>query len=648
MPKAESDIWYPSAEQIARANVTEIMGLLGADSYERLYETSIAEPDRYWSAISAYCDLKWTKPYSQLVDFSAGREFPKWFLGGQLNWADTIFSWAKNPETSERTAVIAEREDGEIRRVSYAALHDQVRHFAGGLVKLGLKRGDRVGLLMEPGLEAVVSMIALSYMGAVVLPLFSGFGAEPIVSRLTQCRARALIASAGFKRRSKYIDCATAAMEAAKKAEIEFLILKSSSEQRSFPDGAVNWNQIASGPPLGPDAEPMATDDTFMVFFTSGTTGAPKGIVHTHGGFPIKIAHDAVVHFDMKRDDIFFWPADMGWVAGALIIATTLMRGATMVCYDGAPDFPDWSRMSRIIERYRVTHFGAAPTMIRGFSANAELAMAGDVSSIRLLIVGGEAIDAEHFIWHAQNFGHGVAPVINYSGGTEASGALVSSVIVKPIPPAGFNTPCPGIVVDVADVTGKRVRDELGELVICEPFIGMTNSFWEDDERYLETYWRTIPGLWVHGDLATRDTEGNFFLRGRSDDTLKLAGKRTGPAEIEDVVMELPGVAEVAAIGVADPAKGQALVIFAVSTPDAPPNLEQAIYEHAEKRLGRAFKPSRVHLVELLPKTRTAKVMRRLIRAVYCGLPLGDQSSLDNPGALAAIERAASQRLAHR
>lgn len=644
MEMRNSDFWYPNAEQIAAANVTKIMQLLGANNFEDLYRISIERPDKYWATIADYCGIRWSKKYDEFANWSSGREFPKWFHGGTLNWTDTIFAWSKNPKTSGRTAIIGEDERGEVSRLSYAELFDEVRHFAGGLRKLGIKRGDRVGLLMEPGIKAIVSMLSISYIGAVVLPLFSGFGAGPIASRLSQCRARALIATSGFERRRNRIDKVSDVVDAAKSANVEFLILKLGNGEPMPAVNAVDWNDVAAGPLAGPDAEQMSAQDPFMVFFTSGTTGTPKGIVHTHGGFPLKIAHDALIHFDMKQDDIFFWPADMGWVAGALIIAGTMIHGATMVCYDGAPDVPDWSRMSRLIERHRVTHFGTAPTMIRGFAANPALSMAGDVSTIRLLITGGEAIDPEHFIWHERNFGRGVAPLINYSGGTEASGALVSSIIVKPIPPGGFNTATPGIDVDVVDARGTSIVGELGELIVREPFVGMTNSFWEDDARYLETYWQTISGIWVHGDLAIRDASGNFFIRGRSDDTLKLAGKRTGPSEIEDVLMEVPNVVEVAAIGVDDAAKGQILVVFVIASENlnSPEQLIKSILSHAEHRLGRAFRPSRVHLVKHLPKTRTGKVMRRLIRGAYCNLPLGDLSSLDNPAALDEIARAAT------
>ncbi|MCC6992227.1 MAG: AMP-binding protein [Acidobacteria bacterium] len=637
MDKSNPDDWLPNAAQIESANVTRLMARLGHARYEDLYAFSIREPGAYWAAVLEACGIHWSRPYERFADFSRGREFPTWFAGGRLNWCDTVFAWATRPDGATRTALIAEREDGAVQRLSYAELFERVRRFAGGLHALGIRKGDRLGLLMEPGVEAVVSMLGISYLGGVVLPLFSGFGAAPIAGRLSQCGASALVATTGFVRRGQHVDRRADVIEAVRSAGTPRLILKC-SEGEGLPDevATTDWQAVAAGAPAGPEAEAMASDDPFMVFFTSGTTGKPKGILHTHGGFPLKVAHDAFIHFDMKPGETFFWPADMGWIAGAMTMAVTMIHGAAMVCYDGAPDIPDWSRMSRMIGRHRITHFGAAPTMIRGFAAHPELATAGDLSSIRLLVCGGEAIDPQHFLWHQRHFGAGVAPLINFSGGTEASAALVSSVVVKPIPAGGFNTPTPGIDVDVVDASGRPVVGEVGELVVREPFVGMTHSFWQDDARYLETYWQTLPGIWVHGDLAERDAAGNFFVRGRSDDTLKLAGKRTGPSEIEDVLMEMPEVVEVAAIGVEDPAKGQVLVVFVIPAASARDHdrLAQAVMAHAERRLGRAFRPSRVHVVGQLPKTRTAKVMRRLIRAAYCGQPLGDTSSLENPAAL--------------
>jgi acetyl-CoA synthetase len=276
-------------------------------------------------------------------------------------------------------------------------------------------------------------------------------------------------------------------------------------------------------------------------------------------------------------------------------------------------------------------------------ASNAPVSLEGGCSSVRLLITAGEVIDPEHFVWFQKNCGRGTQPLINYTGGTEVSGALLSSVVLRPIRPGAFNTVSPGIDADVVDATGKPALDAVGELAIRRPFVGMTKSFWRDDERYLQTYWRTIADLWVHGDLALRTAEGDFFMLGRSDDTLKVAGKRVGPAEVEEIALEMPAIAEAAAIGVDDAKKGQKLVLFIVATAAATSHssrLAEELTEHIGIRLGRAFRPAMVHSVRQLPKTRSGKIMRRVIRSIYCSLPPGDMSSLDNPDALDEIRAA--------
>ncbi|MBM0206456.1 AMP-binding protein [Micromonospora sp. STR1s_5] len=338
--------------------------------------------------------------------------------------------------------------------------------------------------------------------------------------------------------------------------------------------------------------------------------------------------------------DVFCWPADMGWIAGALVLCTALMRGATLVLYSGAPDFPDWSRMSRLIADHRVTHYGLVPDPHPRSCGNEAMALKHDRSTLRLLVTAGEVIDAEHFLWFQNRFAGNGSPLVNYTGGTEVSGALLSSVQVKPIAPGGFNTSSPGIDVTVTDAAGNPVVGEVGELVIREPFIGMTASFWHDDERYLDTYWHTIPGVWVHGDLAVKTADGGFVMMGRSDDTLKVAGKRLGPAEVEEVVLELDDVSEAAAVGVQDPVKGQKLIVFIIPMPTIVgdrADLAKRAADAVGDRLGKPFTPSRVYLVGELPKTRSGKIMRRLIRQAYSGDKLGDLSSLDNPSALDAI-----------
>jgi len=624
------------------------MRALGASSYDDMLLRSTTDPLRYWKTAMQHCRIVWDTQPDGYMDDSEGREFPRWFPGGRLNWVNTVLAWARRPETAGRTAIIAEREDGNLKTLSYSELEVVVREFAEGLSRLGVSRGDCVGLLMENGVEASVSLLAIASLGAIVVPLFSGFGVDAVVARLSAAQASVLLASTGFARRGKRVAVESTVREAwSQLPALKKVVWKSSPPQERSGPREVEWQDVLDSG-RGSTRVPLilSPDDPFMVIYTSGTTGKPKGVVHTHGSFPIKIAHDAVVHFDVRPCDVYCWPADMGWIAGTLVLSMALLRGATLVCYDGAPDFPDWSRMSRLVERHQVTHFGSAPTLIRGMASNEEVALRGDLSSVRLLITAGEGIDPEHFTWFQRSFGRGTQPLINYTGGTEVSGALLASVLLRPIPPSGFNTVSPGIEVDVVDAAGKPLTGSVGELVVRQPFVGMTRSFWNDRERYLETYWRAIPGLWVHGDLALRREDGNFFMLGRSDDTLKVAGKRLGPAEVEEVVLELPQVAEAAAIGVSDSDKGQRLVVFLVLAPNADPDLVDValqVTQHIDKRLGRPFRPSAVHCVAQLPKTRSSKIMRRVIRSVYCDQPPGDISSLDNPSALDEIRAAAVQ-----
>ncbi len=638
--------WMPGPAELQSSGVVALMRALGVARYDDLLELSVADPARYWRVVLRHCAIEWDRPPDGYLDERAGPAFPSWFPGGRLNWVRTVLAWAARPETASSPAVVAEAEDGTVRSITYAQLDLQVRQFASALEGAGVAKGERVGLLMENGIEATVSLLALAWIGAIVVPLFSGFGADPIVARLSDAGARTVVASTGFVRRGRRTDVAGPLREARSRLpSLERVIWKRSPGEPPSDPHDLDWDALMrASDGRAREAESLGSDEPFMVIHTSGTTGRPKGVVHTHGGFPLKIAHDAVVHFSVGPGDVFCWAVDMGWIAGPLVLCSALMRGATLVCYPGAPDHPDWSRMSRLVERHRVTHFGAAPTLIRGMASHERVAVQGDVSSVRVLITAGEGIDPEHFTWFQRHFGRGVRPVVNYTGGTEVSGALLASVLVRPIPPAGFNSTSPGVAVDVVDARGRPVLDTVGELVVRRPFVGMTRSFWNDDERYLETYWRALPGVWRHGDLALRRADGDFFMRGRSDDTLKVAGKRLGPAEVEEIVLEVPGVAEAAAIGVDDPDKGQRLVVFVVPMPgtgEGAAVLPARVTEHVGVRLGKPFRPGAVHVVGQLPKTRSSKIMRRAIRSAYCDLPPGDLSSLDNPSALDGIRAAA-------
>ncbi len=632
------EAWTPQQKHLDSAHVLKLAERLGVRDYDALLALSVEKPEAYWQAAADFLGIEWDRAPEGYVDLSRGKEFPQWWPGARLNWVNTVLAHAGT--APDRIAVIDEAEDGTVRRISFAELAVMVRRFAHGLRQQGIGRGDRVGLLLDNGIEATVSALAIPYIGAIMVPLFSGFGHEAVISRLEPSAARAVIATTGFARRGRYVDMQAVMQEARKHLPSVETIIWKDAPGVAIPQGDLTWNQVAEADDDHRPAESMGPMDPFMVIYTSGTTGKPKGPVHTHGGFPLRIAHDSAVHFNVGPGDVFCWPADMGWIAGTLVLSTALLRGATLVLYAGAPDFPDWSRMGKLIEDHKITHYGSAPTLIRGFAANEALALKHDRSNLQLLITAGEVIDAEHFAWYQNRFGANGSPVINYTGGTEVSGALLSSVQVKPIAAGGFNTASPGIDVTVADPQGNPVLGEVGEVVIRAPFIGMTASFWQDDARYIDSYWSTIPGSWVHGDLAVKSSDGSFVVMGRSDDTLKVAGKRLGPAEVEEVVLEMEEISEAAAVGVSDPVKGQKLVVFVLPMPGFAgdrDDLAKRVANAVGDRLGKPFKPGKVHLVTQLPKTRSGKIMRRLIRQAYAGEKLGDLSSLDNPAALDEI-----------
>jgi acetyl-CoA synthetase len=643
-------VWTPTDHDLSNAQITSLASALGQKDFDSLYSWSVDYPDAYWEGVMQWLGIRWQVPYASYVDVSEGKAFPRWFPGGKLNWVDSVFASLNDHLRSDRLAVIAEDESGRLATRSYAQLHDDVRAFAAGLLAADLSAGDRIGLLMESSLEAVVSFLAISWIGAVAVPLFSGFGSDAIVARLAGCEAKALICTTGYARRGNSVRTRVTIEESVAALDsLRVVIAKPTGDPpHESIAGALDWYDVLA---VGRNNTlenplPVGANTPFMIVYTSGTTGKPKGTVHTHGGFPLKIAHDAAVFFNLGPGDTWLWPADMGWVAGPITIAGALLRGAVLVCYDGAPNWPDWSRLPQMIRRHGVSHFGASPTLIRSLAANESSIAPDDLTSIRLAITAGEVIDTETFRWYCRTFG---CPVINFTGGSEVSGGLLANVVVKPIEPGGFNAVAPSIRVDVRGGGGQPVRGEIGELAVVEPFVGMTRAFWRDPERYLDTYWRSVPDIWIHGDLAIQHGDHAFFLCGRSDDTLKIAGKRVGPAEIEDLIVGMAEVAEAAAVGIADARKGERLVVFVLrdtSSGNERSDLELAerIKETVARKLGRAFLPSEVHAVDELPRTRSGKVMRRLIKRAYERRPLGDTASLENPAAIEVIRAAADGR----
>jgi acetyl-CoA synthetase len=645
-------VWYPHPDYIRGSHIERLMMAMNIPldpshaetAYDEFYRRSIEDPDSFWRRTVEHLGIEWFEPFSAVVDLSAGVQWPRWFPGGKLNLThNAVFRHAKGPRANQ-PALIWEGEDGAVVRLTYTELAREIGRAAGALNQLGVGKGDRVGLFLPMLPETAIAALAIAYLGAIFVPIFSGYGAEAAAVRLRDSSARLLITADAFYRRGQPVPLGESARQAAAAAGCVERIVTVRRMNRNFrADGIINWDEaMLDGPPDEVALRPMQSMDPFMLIYTSGTTDKPKGTVHYHAGFPLKAAQDMAHLFDLRAGEVMFWFTDMGWVMGPWLISGALTLGATIVLYEGAPDFPDPGHIWGIVERHKVTHLGISPTLVRSLiSSGTEPVRRHNLASLRVLGSTGEVWNPEAYMWLFEEVGHRRCPIINYSGGTEVAGGLLGCTTFRSIKPCGFNTAVPGIEAAVLDENGIRVTDAMGELAVLNTWPGMTNGFWQDSARYLETYWSRFDNIWVHGDWAIADREGHWFLLGRSDDTLKIAGKRLGPAEVEAAAGQCAGVRESAAIGVPHPTKGEVPVLFVVLLPayNAPPDFAGQIADHVAEVLGKPLRPQEVYFVPDLPRTRNAKIMRRVVRAIHLGQPPGELSGLENPAALAQIPR---------
>ncbi|PYM82818.1 MAG: AMP-dependent synthetase [Candidatus Rokuibacteriota bacterium] len=639
--------WRPSRAIVEQSNLARFIARNGLRSFEELLGWSVADVGRFWDAVVRDLGLEWYEPYTKVLDLSRGTPWATWWIGARFNYVHNALDRHAAGANRDKVALIWEGEDGKTARLTYGQLAAETGRCANALRALGLKKGDRVGLLLPMIPEVVVAQLAIGKLGAVFTPIFSGFGPEAVAARLQDCDARVLITCDGIERRGKLVPIKEVADRAvALSPSVEKVLVVNRLRRADVPwdpGRDLWWHELLAGQPAGADTERTAPEDPHMIIYTSGTTGRPKGVVHVQGGFPIKGVQDMAHCFDVKPSDTVFWFTDMGWMMGPWVISGSLMLGATVFLYDGTPDFPDPGRVWEMVERHRLTVVGIAPTAIRALMrAGDDWVTRRDLSSLRVLGSSGEPWNPDAWRWFQGVVGGGRCPVVNYSGGTEVSGGIVASTVITPQKPASFAGPVPGMDADVVDESGTPVRGSVGELVVRQPWPGMARGFWRERERYLEAYWSRLPGTWVHGDWAQVAADGFWYIHGRSDDTIKIAGKRLGPAEVESAAVTHPAVAEAAAIGVPHEIKGQALVVFctlkaAHRESDA---LRRAVADAVAASLGKSLTPERVLFVGELPKTRSGKVMRRLIRAVHLGKEPGDLSGLENDAALDAIRAA--------
>ena len=646
-PFGQDVVWTPDPDVIAESNLQAFMDQYGISDYEALMRRSTDDIAWFWEAVLEDLEIEFYEPYDQIVDLSKAPQFPAWCVGGQMNIVHNLLDKWQSTAVAEQPALRWEREDGRTQTLTYEELHERTCQCANALREMGLGKGDPIGLYMPMTPEIVTAFLATAKIGGIILPLFSGYGPEAIITRLKDAEAKALFTADGFARREKPIHMKETADKAlAECPSVDHVIVHDYLGLDDVPMEPGRdrwWSDVVADQPTEAETERTAAEDVVMVIYTSGTTGPPKGTVHTHCGFPIKGAQDMYHSMDLKPSETMYWMSDMGWMMGPWLVFGTLTIGASMVIYDGAPDYPGPDRVWQLVEDHDVTHLGVSPTLIRALKTHGdEPVEQHDLSNLRAVGSTGSPWDPEAWHWCFETVLDGEKPILNYSGGTEISGGILCGNFFKPLKPGAFSGPVPGMAADVVDEDGNSVRGEVGELAIRKPWIGMTRGFWNDDERYLDAYWNELEDLWVHGDFAAVDEDDLWYILGRSDDTINVAGKRVGPAEVEAILNAHDDVAESAAVGVPHDVKGSEIVTFAVLQPGAEPTeeLREELMQEVTDALGKPLKPRAVKFARALPKTRNAKVMRRVIRATYLGEEPGDVSSLEDPSTLDAIKEA--------
>ena len=625
-------VWTPDEEALERANVVRLMRRHGIEDYWELVRRSQDDPEWFWPALIEDTDLEFSTPWDRVCDDSRGPEWTTWFPGSTVSIArNCVHRWAER--TPDKVGAVFAGEDGSRRELTFAELSRDVTRLAEGLVRLGVEPGDRVAIYLPMCPEVAVASHACAHIGAIQMPLFSGFAAPAVTQRLQDSEAKVVITADYSLRRGHRLPMRETVEEAVKQApSVEHVV----TWERDSGWGAIVDDSPGELPPLEVDAE-----HPYLLTYTSGTTGKPKGVVHVQGGFLVSIAREVAYQADAHPDDVLHFATDMGWIMGPWTVVGAGALGCRIVFAEGAPDRPA-DRLWQLVESERVSILGLSPTLVRALIPHGE--PTADLSSLRVMVTTGEPWNPDPYRWLFEKVGGGRCPIINCSGGTEIGACFLSPTPAIPIKECSLGGPAMGMAMDVVDGEGKSLvaSGEVGELVCRRPFPGMTRGFWRDPERYLDTYWRRFPGVWVHGDWASVDEDGYWFLHGRSDDTLNIAGKRIGPAELESAAVAHPAVAEAAAVGVPHEVKGEVAWIFCVASPGFEPSEELAaeVAERAAAELGKAFRPDRVVFVPALPKTRSAKIVRRAVRARALGQDPGDLSSVENPESLEDIARA--------
>jgi len=653
----------PDESFVESTNVYEFMQAYGMDDYDELIERTTTEVDGepesgvdwFWDELVDYLGVEFYEDYDAVRDDSDGPQFTDWYPGGELNVAHNVVDrWAApDEETRNKVATIWEGEDGEVREVTYHELHRQSNKVANYLESVGVGTGDTVGLYMPMVPEVTSILYGCFKVGAIAVPIFSGFGVDATATRIADSACSVLFTGDGFYRRGGEVTLKDAADDAIDEAgHVEHTVVydrlghvESDEVSIQWTRRDESWTDAIESRDDAYDSKSLDSDQECMLLYSSGTTGKPKGIVHTHAGVQMQCAKELYFGFDLKPSDRFFWVSDIGWMMGPWTLIGTHTFGNTMFMYEGAPDHPEPDRFWEMIDRHSLTQFGISPTAIRALRKHGdEWVEKHDLSSLRILGSTGEPWDPESWQWFLDEVGGGDAPIINISGGTEICGCFLMPMPINDLKPCTLGGPGLGMDIDIVDQNGESIKDttERGFLVARDSCPSMTKSLWSGDERYLEEYWSNWEDLWDHGDWAQRDEDGFWFLHGRADDALNVAGRKVGPAEVEGALMDHDAVNQAAAVGAPDDTTGTAVVTYVVLEEgfEESDDIRDELRAIVGEELGKPFRPREVLFVDEFPKTQSGKIIRRAIEATYTGEDLGDMSSIENPEALEEVENA--------
>jgi acetyl-CoA synthetase len=639
-------IWEPTEDFLKNSNIKRFMNKHGIETYPELIKRSVDDIEWFWDAMLKDTGVEWYKPYTRVMDDSKGIAWTKWFIGGKLNIVHNCIDRHIRDGHSDDLCLLWEGDDKERKRMSYGDMDALVCRIANALREDGIGKGDFIGIFMPMVMEIVPVFFACMKIGAIVIPVFSGFGASALATRLEDAGAKVLFTADGGMRRGKAVGIKQEADRAVEQVPTvrRVVVYNRTGQDVPMKEGRdVYFDDYIKGKSEEADTEVMDSEDMCMVIYTSGTTGRPKGTVHVHGGVMAQVAKEVGYACDVKPEDIFFWPTDIGWMMGPWEFIGCQFYRTPYLVYEGTPNYPEPDRLWSVVEENKVSGLGISPTAIRLMKAQPdEMVEKHDFSRLRLLASSGEPWDPESYMWFFEKVGGKRCPIINISGGTELMGCLLQPYPIYPLKPCTLQGPALAMDIDVFDDEGKPIKGGIGHLVCKKPGPSMTKSFLNDDARYIDTYFSRWEGVWYHGDWAHVDEDGLWYLHGRSDDTIKLAGKRTGPAEIESGINEHPAVQESAAIGVPHDVKGEAAVAFAVLKPGYEPSeeLRKEILGVVVEKLGKTLRPDKLLFIKALPKTRSAKIVRGVIKRKYLGKDVGDLASVENPDAIEEIAKA--------